>query len=109
MSRDNAPRRWWSGQWLMVLLGLIAASILFRFGSDRGWWFGNNWASGLGFLNQTAQPYETVNTGASVQLAATNTPSVAQQNLNQPRPTPVTPMPPTDSYTPPSNGRKAMW
>jgi hypothetical protein len=113
MSRDNAPRRWWSGQWFMVLLGSIAAVILFRYGSDRGWWF-NNLGNSLGFLSGNNQGYQTVNTGASVGIAGTTDSGIKQETLNPIKPSPATPMPPDNrdragSYNNGSNGRRAMW
>jgi hypothetical protein len=112
MSRDDAPRRWWSGQWLMVLLGIVAASILFRFASDRGWWSNNwvgNWMNELGLLSANSQPYQTVNTGASIEVpvSATATNPATAISPNAPQSAPVSPMPPNDRYNSP--GQKAMW
>jgi hypothetical protein len=112
MSRGFS-RRWWSGQWLLWLLGIIGVAIAFRYGTASNW-------SWLNFLNQGRSPYQTISTGVSVVPASLN----AGTGSNTLRPGTAdfgnsgstTPMPPTDGGTGganspnnPNQGTRALW
>lgn len=76
MSREE--RRGKTGWWLIALIGLIAAAAGIRYASSSEWWANT--------FDRQRQNFQTVNTGASIQVAVSTSERVPTQDSNAPRP-----------------------
>lgn len=64
----RTDRRGKAGWWVLAVVGGILTAAGIRYASSTDWW--------ANFFNRDRQTYQTVNTGASVQVAASTTTSV---------------------------------
>jgi len=74
MSREERRRK--TGWWVLALLGLIFAAIGIRFASSSDWW--------ASISNGQRQNFQTINTGASVQVATSTSDRVPIQSNTVP-------------------------
>lgn len=94
MSREE--KRGKTGWWLMALIGLIVAAAGIRYASSSDWWANT--------FDRQRQTFQTVNTGASIQVVASTSERVpTQDNTTRPRQ--------TDDTTPanPQGSSRRMW
>lgn len=68
-----------SGSWLPIVIVLIVAALLIRYASSSQWW--------SSLTNQGGQGFQTVDTGASVQVSETGV-SILPGGIPDPNPPP---------------------
>lgn len=95
MSREE--RRGKTGWWLFALIGLLLAAAGIRYASSSEWW--------ASIVNRQRQNFQTVNTGASVQVAASTTDRTPIDEGNTPPQTNN----PDPNVTAPQDPPRRMW